>query len=300
MVEHEGWQSPPSNLSLTPDEVHVWRVALEAPAEEVVQLERLLADEERERAARFRFERDRRRWVVAHAFLRMVLGRYLEVDPSALHFTTNEYGKPSLISPPWGTTLHLNLSHSGDLALCAFARGRQVGIDVEYMRADLNYRELAASHFSARERAAFDALPAALQDEAFFLCWTRKEAYLKARGRGLALALDSFDVSLAPGEPAVLLCSREEPGAAGRWVLRALAPGRSYAAALAVEGSGWQLRCWQCWAVAHNGGVDIPAARVPLDVEAGVGRETCPVIVTWVNKGPEASYLGIPTWRSAR
>lgn len=239
------WNVPPSDLMLKKNEVHVWRVSLEVLKSDFEHLQHILADEEFERANRFYFEKERRHWVVAHAFLRILLGRYLDIDPTKLRFITNDYGKPLLIYPPSSTHLHFNLSHSGELALYAFAYGRQVGIDVEYMRADVDYSELATFHFSAHERAVLGTLPETLQKEAFFLCWSRKEAYIKARGKGLSIPLDQFDVSLAPGETAALLDSREEPGRKEHWVLHALTPGVRYTGALVAEGSGWQLCCWQ-------------------------------------------------------
>jgi 4'-phosphopantetheinyl transferase len=245
MRNHDYWSAPPNPLLLAENEVHVWRVPLEMSASNIEHLQHVLANKEIARARRFYFEKDRRNWIVAHALLRSILGQYLKCDPRKLRFTTNSYGKPLIVTPLAGNRLHFNLSHSGDLALYAFAYEREVGVDVEQMRSGIDYRELATHYFSVRECTALDALPADLQEEAFFLCWTRKEAYIKARGKGLSLPLDQFDVSLAPDEPPRLLGSREEPRVAERWSLYALFPGRGYAGSLAIEGSGWQLRCWQ-------------------------------------------------------
>jgi 4'-phosphopantetheinyl transferase len=244
MRNHDDWCTPPNPLLLAKNEVHVWRAPLEMPASKIEDLQHVLVDEEIERARRFYLEKDRRNWIVAHALLRSILGQYLKSDPRSLRFTTNNYGKPLVVPPLTGRRLHFNLSHSGDLALYAFAYEREVGVDVEQIRAGIDYRELATHYFSVRECAALDALPAALQEEAFFLCWSRKEAYIKARGKGLSLPLDQFDVSLAPDEPPRLLGSREEPQVAESWSLYALSPGRGYVGSLAIEGSGWQLCCW--------------------------------------------------------
>jgi 4'-phosphopantetheinyl transferase len=244
---HQSWNMPPTDLELLKNTVHVWHVKLEIPDHDREPLQNVLVDEEIERAKKFYFEKDRRHWIVAHAALRIILGHYLNSDPRSIRFTTNEYGKPSIAYPPAGTHLHFNLSHSGDLALCAFAYNRQIGVDLEYMRAGIEYGELATHYFSAHECATLHALPANVQEEAFFLCWSRKEAYIKARGRGLSLPLDQFDVSLTPDEPAALLASREDPQAPERWSLHALAPSERYAGALVVERSNadWQLYCWQ-------------------------------------------------------
>jgi 4'-phosphopantetheinyl transferase len=245
MRDQDPWYAPLGLLRLADNEVHVWRAGLQMPASIVEHLQHVLVQEELERARGFYFEKDRFNWIVAHSLLRSILGQYLTCDPRSLRFTTNSYGKPLLVSPVAGKRLHFNLSHSGDLALYAFAYEREVGVDVEQMRAGIDYRELATRYFSVRECAALEALSADLQQEAFFLCWSRKEAYIKARGEGLSLPLDQFDVSLVPGEPPRLLGSREEPGVVEYWSLYALSPGSGYSGALAIEGSGWQLRCWQ-------------------------------------------------------
>lgn len=236
---------PPDQLRLIDGEVHVWRAALEVPPGGIEPLQSVLVDEEMERARRFYFAKDRQHWIVARALLRVLLGRYLQSDPRGLRFTTNAYGKPSLASPLEGKRLRFNLSHSGGLVLYAFAYEKELGIDMEQMRTGIDYQELATHFFSAYECAALDALPPALQEEAFFLCWSRKEAYIKARGLGLSLPLSQFDVSLVPGEAAMLLGSREEPGATEHWSLHALFPGQGYAGTLVTEGADWQLRCWQ-------------------------------------------------------
>lgn len=238
------WPAAPEQLALGENEIHVWRTPLNLPASHLEQLQRLLSEEEAGRAARFYFARDRNHWIAARATLRSLLGRYLGVAPLDLSFAANAYGKLSLSSPPEGERLHFNLSHSGEFALYAFAYEREVGVDIERMRANIEYTELATHYFSACECAALRALPEHLQEEAFFLCWSRKEAYIKARGMGLSLALDQFDVSLTPGEPARLLGSREEPYITERWSLQALWPAEGYAGALVAEGSGWQVRCW--------------------------------------------------------
>src|SRR5207244_11453763 len=121
----------------------------------------------------------------------------------------------------------------------------EVGIDLEYIRAEVADEPIAERFFASREIAALIGLPAPLRAEGFFNCWTRKEAYIKARGEGLTIPLDAFEVSLAPEEPAALLRVDSDPAEASRWSLQALAPGPGYVAAIAVEGRDWQLRCWE-------------------------------------------------------
>ena len=141
--------------------------------------------------------------------------------------------------------IRFNLSHSHGVALYAVTRGREVGIDLEYIRSDLEVEQIAERFFSRREIATLRALPIDLRTDAFFLCWTRKETYLKARGEGLSLPLDQFDVSLIPGEPAALLSTHRGSHEALRWSLQELTPAPGYVAALGVEGHGWDLACRQ-------------------------------------------------------
>src|SRR5579863_4068971 len=226
------WNIPPENITLQDNEVHVWRASLNAPLSDIEALKRLLSDEEVTRAERFYFEKGRHGYIVAHGILRILLGRYLTVDPRQLRFQTNAYGKPSVEQPAHGTRLHFNLSHSHELAAYAFTRVGEVGIDIEYTRTHVEYEELAKHSFSPYESAALHDLPESMKQEAFFNCWTRKEAYIKARGMGLSLPLHLFDVSLKPGEPAALLASREDAREMAHWTMHALAPGPDYAGAL--------------------------------------------------------------------
>jgi len=241
------WGRAPTDLALASDAVHVWRVPLTLPATEVHSLQRLLSPDELDRAARFYFEADRQRFIMARGVLRRILSRYLGLEPQQLRFCYSHYGKPDLAPAAGMRPLRFNLSHSHTLALYAVTCGREVGIDVEYLRTNFAHEEIAARFFSARENTTLQTLPPHLRYAAFFTCWTRKEAYIKAHGEGLSLPLEQFDVSLAPGAPAALLATRHDPLAASRWSLQELQPGPGYVAALAVEGHGWRLACWQ-WA----------------------------------------------------
>jgi 4'-phosphopantetheinyl transferase len=226
-------------------EVHVWRAGLDLERPRVQRLARTLSPDETARAARFHFEKDRDRFIASHGLLRSILGRYLGVAPGDVKFIQGAYGKPALAEPFAIDGIDFNMSHSEAVGLYAFARRRDVGIDVERGRADFATRDVAEKFFSPREVAELFGLPESLQCRAFFNCWTRKEAYIKARGMGLSLPLDQFDVSLLPGEPAELLHTSGDPTEASRWCLQELNAGAGYAAALAVAGSGWRLRCWQ-------------------------------------------------------
>ena len=239
------WQIPSQQITLSTSDVHVWKAPLVASEHEYATYQQILSPDERERAGRFYFEKDRRHWTIAHGILRLLLARYLDSNPHELHFVNNSYGKPALAGRFAETGLQFNLSHSAELALYAFTYYRQVGVDVEYMRPNIEWDSLARSQFSPAEYTALQALSPSLQEKAFFLCWSRKESYIKAKGMGLSIPLDQFDVSLVPDEPAQLLASLEEAQATVRWSLNALEPGNDYAGALTVEGFDWHLRCWQ-------------------------------------------------------
>lgn len=259
-MNQTSWLRPPENLDLMSNRVDVWRVHLSS----TIPSEASLSAEERQRVARFHFDTDRDRYIVAHSSLRDILSRYLQCEPSELKFSANEYGKPSLnrsndfsrfaklTTAPTGvlrgvaTTkdIEFNLSHSGDFALIAITRGRNVGVDVELIREDIELESLARRNFSPREVSELMALPPEQRTLGFFACWTRKEAYIKARGLGLSLPLDSFDVSLAPNEPAILRATRPDANESARWSLHSLGVESNYAAALAVEGNDLEIRCW--------------------------------------------------------
>ncbi|MBI2191122.1 MAG: 4'-phosphopantetheinyl transferase superfamily protein [Planctomycetes bacterium] len=239
-----GWMVGPMRPMLPDGEVQVWQVAIDSASCRVEDLRGVLSAGEVARADRYRFEKDRQRSVVARGVLRNLLGRYLGLKPESVRFVTSAYGKPAL-DPSLGLhDVRFNVSHSGDQVLLGFAAGRDVGVDIERRRTVENADRVAEGVFSPQEFSVYRVLPAWQKEEAFFNCWTRKEAYIKARGKGLALALGSFDVSFVPGESARLLATRNDAGAADAWELRALDVGGGYAAAVAAQGRGWGLQCW--------------------------------------------------------
>jgi 4'-phosphopantetheinyl transferase len=218
-------------------ELHVWRASLERPPQVTGAMRRLLAPDERARADRFRFERDRTRFIVGRSLLRGLLARYLDAVPEELTFQYGAFSKPALPGGPW-----FNLSHSGAVALYAFSSSAEVGIDVELDNADFARERIAERFFSPAEVGVLRSLPVDAQPRAFLSCWTRKEAFIKARGDGLSLPLDSFDVTLAPHLPAALVrtawCS-DEPK---HWHMQDLSDRKAgYIAAVAIRGDGWRV-----------------------------------------------------------
>lgn len=241
------WQPAPAGLLLASDEIHVWRASLIQPDSTIETLWPTLAQDEQDRAQRFHFEQHRRAYIVGRGLLRGLLGVYLEMAADEIQFEYTDYNKPFLSPLVHGTNhatdnFRFNLSHSGTCVLYAFGYGRELGVDVEFIKPDFDYLGVAEGFFSESERAVLRALPAADQPQGFFNCWTRKEAYIKAHGEGLSLPLNQFDVTLRPGEAANLLATRPDPTEAAHWHLRALPMPHDYAAALAVEGQpNWKL-----------------------------------------------------------
>lgn len=231
---------PADHLTLPADEVHLWRVDLEAVSEAETRWRQVLSPDERARAGRFHFDRDRQTYTATRALLRTILAHYLGLKPEDLLFRYSDKNKPSLEMS--GNRLEFNVSHSGRRALLAFARRRSVGVDVEHIREDFDPHALAHRFFSADEQRALATLDSEDRYAGFFRCWTRKEAYIKAIGTGLSLPLDQFDVSLRPGEENALLATRPDAAEATVWSLREVSAGEGYAAALCVHGHGWRLR----------------------------------------------------------
>lgn len=216
----------------------MWGTTLERPAHVVAQLRQLLTGDERARADRFRFERDRARYTVGRAVLRILLGRYLRRAPEWVRFKYGDNGKPYLA----GNELWFNLSHSGAVALYGFGSAAEIGIDVELDDANFARERIAERFFSPAEVAVLRSLPDSLQGRAFLTCWTRKEAFIKARGDGLSLPLDSFDVSLAPEAPAALVRTAWSRGEPAQWRLEDLSDRRAgYIAAIALRSDGWRV-----------------------------------------------------------
>jgi 4'-phosphopantetheinyl transferase len=232
----------PANLILADNEVHIWSAALERPSAQVEQLAQTLSADEQARADRFYFERDRLRFIVGRGLLRVILGRYLGLEPAGMYFDYSAQGKPALAETGLEDKRRLcfNLAHSHRLAVYAFSRGREIGVDVEHIRPIAEAEQIAERFFSAPEITLLQALPLQQKQETFFIIWTRKEAYLKAVGAGLARPLDQFDVSLGPK-----LVIPGDPQEAARWSICDLKPAEGFVAALAVTGNDWQLKIFQ-------------------------------------------------------
>jgi 4'-phosphopantetheinyl transferase len=226
--------APPVSVDLLePGQVHVWRVDLDCPDQELADLRKRLSNDELEREARFRREVDRGRYIVAHAALRMLLARYLNVPEYRDAFDIGPDGKPSL---GIGAGVHFNLAHSRGLGLVALTGDTRIGVDIEAIDHTLKIDTVAERFFSSFECSALRGLGPERRREGFFHVWSQKEAYLKGRGDGVVHGLDHFDVVADLLEGAGLLTDRKEPCATLRWKLFSLDPGEGFRGALAVEG----------------------------------------------------------------
>jgi 4'-phosphopantetheinyl transferase len=239
------WQQASGHPRLASQDVHIWRAFFDVWQTEIPYLTSMLSVDEKERASRFYFDKDRSASIISRGLLRILLGRYCSLDPQKIVFAYNEYGKPIFSQGDQQAPLYFNLAHSHNTVSYAFTWINSVGIDVEYMRTDIEYEQLAQHYFSPAEIAQLQTVPATQKCQAFYAGWTRKEAYIKARGKGLSIALDSFDVTLQPDIPAKLVACREEPQAVSRWSLCALPTEDQYASALALDGGYEQLHYFQ-------------------------------------------------------
>jgi len=227
------------------DDVIVWLIDLDRPPLPFEHLAAHLSPDERRRAERFRFEVHRRRFATGRGVLREALGRLLQREPPALSFAYGEKGKPHLTSDtaPAAASLRFNLSHSQNAALLAVALDREIGVDVESLRPIDDAPMLVERFFAPRERRIFADLPEAQRLAGFYTAWTRKEAYVKARGDGLSLPTTAFEVELAPGSEARLVEFAQEPDEVDRWALAGLEPAPGFLGAVAVEGRRARTVC---------------------------------------------------------
>ncbi|MGI9072210.1 MAG: 4'-phosphopantetheinyl transferase family protein [Bryobacteraceae bacterium] len=229
----------PDSLTLASGELHVWRSRLDMASCEQASLEETLSHDERLRAARFRFGKDRDRFVLARGVLRNILGRYLGSDPAQLRFSYGPFGKPVLASECNIGDFRFNLSHCQGVALFAFTRTREVGIDLERMQENMAEEAIAERFFSCTELSVLRSFSWNTRREAFLRCWTSKEAYLKARGEGLRIDLNTFDFSTIAVEPSCKITDEKS-----HWLVSTFNPFPNYVAALAAERDDYQAYLW--------------------------------------------------------
>ena len=237
--------SPEAEWRLSANQVHLWRAPLDLPMEQSQALERFLTSDERERADRLVVKRIRNNFITARAALRNLLSLYVCVPPSELRFRYTNHGKPILVYPK--ASVQFNVSHSNDLAVFALTENYSIGVDVEYLnrRSVVDRMKIAQRLFSSADFSLLKALPQCQQNNAFLECWTRKEAIVKAIGKGLDWPLNQFDVTIGPDEPPELLTTRWDPSEAKYWSLTSIHPGPDYVGTLALRGKNIRLACWE-------------------------------------------------------
>ncbi len=235
------WPTVPAELPALDRNVHVWAVQLDDARVDLDGGRELLSPDERERVARFHFEPHRRRYLIAHIALHRILARYLPVENAQIYFELGSNGKPRLPPALASTGVEFNLSHSHEMALLAVNLVGEIGVDIEYVKPEFKFQEIAERFFTAREVTALRRLPAELQRQAFFKCWTGKEAFLKAKGTGLSGKLDEVEITL--GAPNQARIGASVPG----WSLSELDPVEGYESALVVAGPPVPIYCfhWQ-------------------------------------------------------
>jgi 4'-phosphopantetheinyl transferase len=241
---HEPFRLPSAHPALTAADVHVWRANLNQTPCVVNSLLKTLTADERKRGQGYHFQADRDHFIACRGILRSILAKYLGVRAERLRFRYGAFGKPAL-RDYHNSQLRFSISHSYGLALFAFTRGIEVGIDLELIRRDLDIENIARHSFSPQELEKLHKLRNDLQTEAFYDCWTRKEAYAKALGKGFSLPLDQFEVSFAPGEPAALMGVKNKKAALSTWAFQVISPGTGYAGAIVTQGTARKVSFWQ-------------------------------------------------------
>ena len=227
---------PQSSLDqkiLKAEEIDIWSFSLNCDPSAVSRSFRLLSPDEKQKADRFRFEKDRDRYVVARGSLRRIIGSYLGLQPDQIRFSYNRFGKPFIDDQ--NVSIRFNVSHSRDIALIAVTSGKEVGIDIEFVDDGLDVLTTAKCIFSQTETSILEKLPSDLRTRAFFKAWTSKEAYLKALGKGFSDESRQFPVSILMDEQKFVFITNDGHRSR-KWSLMSLPSGRNYSSALVVEG----------------------------------------------------------------
>lgn len=220
-------------------EIHVWRINFNAQLKAQRFFHDLLNPDEKDRVSKFRFAKDKRKFNISRGVLRILVGEYLEMDPQKVTFRYEKYGKPQLQHE---TRMKFNVSHSGDMAIIGFVKDYDIGVDIEHVKNDFNVLDLAENFFSRHEIEMLRTIPPKEQPLAFYRCWTRKEAFIKAEGSGLSFPLHEFTVSMTKDNEAKLEHTDWNPDAKHQWSMFSFKPAQNYIAALAINDSATSFK----------------------------------------------------------
>jgi 4'-phosphopantetheinyl transferase len=241
------WSAPNKQTQINKGAVHIWRATLDLSSRDIRFFDENLSIDERIKAGHFRFDRDRNRYIVSFGILKSILGLYIGVEPGSVRISYGNHGKPRLSDADGKRNIHFNLSHSEELAIYVFARDYEVGVDIERIRELPEMNQIVDHYFSASERKVFLEMPSDKRRKAFFYCWTRKEALIKAVGYGLYQPLDKFTVPMAAGESASVPFFKGDSKQASSYVIEDFSPAPGYAGAIALEEKASQFQFCQ-WA----------------------------------------------------
>ena len=234
-MKYCNWDNPPEKLNLSKNEIHIWRANLDLPSMMLKKLARILSEDEKTRANRFRFEQHRDRFIAARGILRQLLGNYLQIKSDLVIFEYSSRGKPQIVSSLNQDNLQFNISHSQDWALYGFNYQRIIGVDLEYIKDNIDYKQLAKRFFRTQELQLINSYPAREQKTIFFQLWTAKEAYLKATGDGLAESLDTIQFTLNNNSELNLVAIKQAHQQASYWLIDNFIPQDNFIATIAVE-----------------------------------------------------------------
>jgi 4'-phosphopantetheinyl transferase len=241
----QSWEPAPQTFELPPGDLHIWRAGLFQQRARVAELWPLLSEEEQVRTSRFQFPEDSDRYILTHGMLRDILLRYRPLLPTPLCISHGPKGQPYLRQPSGGPCLRFSLSHSRSLAVFAITLDHKIGIDVEPASGPADWQAIANRFFSALECQYLFALPETEREHAFLSLWTRKEAYVKARGEGLSLPLDSFSILASPNGT-LHVDDSHNSAVHLPWSFLSLTPDEHHLGALAIQGHPSRVLFWDC------------------------------------------------------
>ena len=241
----DNWQTPPDLLAISPRHVDVWLTSTELGEERVRACAKTLTRAELARARKFKSKAKYREYVITRGLLRRTLCQVAGLDLTGVDFNYGEHGKPGLENSASAGAVAFNVSHSHGLALVALTLGGRLGVDLEQVRPEVEWQELAERYFSEADYRTLQSQAPDARRRAFFTCWTRKEAFVKALGAGVSYGLKGFDVSVDPAEDCARLTLREGNEDAGKWLLKNIPAPTSHAAALAIDRTACDVRLWR-------------------------------------------------------